>query len=100
MARLDAGDLLAAVHLAVVVTALAFVLWYSAVRRLGAGRAGLFTGVVPVTAAVGGVLLGGPWPAATVWLGTAVVVAGLVIAFGREGMGVTGSVTGRGQGRP
>ena len=38
--------------------------------------------MVPVTAAVGGVLLGGPWPAATVWLGTAVVVAGLVIAFG------------------
>ena len=82
VARLDAGDLLAAVHLAVVVTALAFVLWYSAVRRLGAGRAGLFTGVVPVTAAVGGVLLGGRWPAPTVWLGTAVVVAGLVIAFG------------------
>ncbi len=38
--RLDAGDLLAALHLAVVVTALAFVLWYSAVRHLGAGRAG------------------------------------------------------------
>ena len=43
---------------------------------------GCFTGVAPVTAAVGGVLLGGPWPAPTVWLGTAVVVAGLVIAFG------------------
>ena len=77
--RLDAGDLLAALHLAVVVTALAFVLWYSrGAARLGAGRAGLFTGVVPVTAAVGGVLLGGPLPAPTVWLGTAVVAAGLV----------------------
>jgi drug/metabolite transporter (DMT)-like permease len=80
--RLDAGDVLAAAHLAVVVTALAFVLWYSAVRRLGAGRAGLVTGVVPVTAAVGGVLLGGPPPAVTVWLGMAVVAAGLVIGFG------------------
>jgi len=80
--RLDAGDLLAAAHLAVVVTALAFVLWYSAVRRLGAGRAGLFTGVVPVTAAVGGVLLGGPLPSVSVWLGTAVVAAGLVLGFG------------------
>jgi drug/metabolite transporter (DMT)-like permease len=77
--RLDAGDLLAAAHLAVVVTALAFVLWYSAVQHLGAGRAGLVTGVVPVTAAVGGVLLGGPLPAVTVWLGMAVVAAGLVI---------------------
>ena len=82
VSRLDAGDLLAAVHLAVVVTALAFVLWYSAVRRLGAGRAGLFTGVVPVTAAVGGVLLGGPLPAPAVWLGTAVVAAGLALGFG------------------
>ncbi|WP_219417296.1 DMT family transporter [Pseudonocardia nigra] len=79
---LGAGDLLAAVHLAVVVTALAFVLWYSAVGRLGAGRAGLFTGVVPVSAAIGGVLLGGPVPALTVWLGAAVVAAGLVVGFG------------------
>ena len=82
VAGLAADDLLAAMHLAVVVTALAFVLWYSAVRRLGAGRAGLFTGVVPVTAAVGGVLLGGPLPAPTVWLGTAVVAAGLAVGFG------------------
>ena len=77
-------DLLAAAHLAVVVTALAFVLWYSAVGRLGPGRAGLFTGVVPVTAAAGGVLLGGPVPSGIVWLGTAVVAAGLVIGFGRR----------------
>ncbi len=87
VSRLDAGDLLATVHLAVVVTALAFVLWYSAVRRLGAGRAGLFTGVVPVTAAVGGVLLGGPLPAPTVWLGTAVVAAGLALGFGERPVG-------------
>jgi drug/metabolite transporter (DMT)-like permease len=78
---LDAGDLLAAVHLAVVVTAVAFLLWYSAVRRIGAGRAGLFTGVVPVAAAAGGVLLGGPLPGLPVWLGTAVVVAGVVLGL-------------------
>jgi len=78
---LRADDLLAAVHLAVVVTALAFVLWYSAVRRLGAGSAGLFTGVVPVTAAVGGVLLGGPVPSPAVWVGTAVIAVGLAVGF-------------------
>ena len=82
VARLSGSELLAAGHLALVVTAAAFVLWYSAVRRLGAGRAGLFTGVVPVTAAVGGVLLGGPLPAASVWAGTAVVAAGLAVGFG------------------
>lgn len=78
-------DLLAVVHLAVVVTALAFVLWYSAVGRLGAGRAGLFAGVVPVTAAVGGVLLGGPVPTVAVWVGTIVVAAGLVVGLSIRG---------------
>lgn len=78
---LDTGDLLAALHLAVVVTALAFVIWYSAVGRLGAGRAGLFTGVVPIAAAVGGVLLGGAMPAPAVWLGMLVVGAGLALGL-------------------
>ena len=78
---LDAGDLLAAAHLAVVVTALAFVLWYTAVTRLGADRAGLFTGVVPVTAAVGGVLLGAPAPAPVVWAGMALVAVGLGVGL-------------------
>ncbi|MGI5128881.1 DMT family transporter [Pseudonocardia sp. CA-107938] len=81
VARLDTGDLLAALHLAVFVTALAFVLWYTAVGRMGAGRAGLFTGIAPVAAAVGGVLLGGPVPGPLVWAGTAVVGLGLAIGF-------------------
>jgi drug/metabolite transporter (DMT)-like permease len=84
VAALDAGDLLAAAHLAIVVTALAFVLWYTAVSRIGADRAGLFTGVVPVTAAVGGMLLGAPVPAAPVWAGMALVAVGLIIGFGTE----------------
>ena len=63
LGTLDAADLLAACTLAVVVTASAFVLWYSAVARIGAARAGLFTGFAPVAAAVGGVLLGGQIPA-------------------------------------
>lgn len=79
---LTGSDMLAAGYLALVVTALAFVLWYSAVGRLGAGRAGLFTGVVPVSAAVGGVLLGGAVPALAVWVGTAVVALGLMVGFG------------------
>jgi drug/metabolite transporter (DMT)-like permease len=78
---LDAADLLAAAHLAVVVTALAFLLWYTAVSRLGADRAGLFTGVAPVAAAVGGVLLGGPVPAPAVWAGMGLVAAGLAVGL-------------------
>jgi drug/metabolite transporter (DMT)-like permease len=79
--RLDGGDLLAVAYLAVAVTALAFVLWYSSVGRLGAGRAGLLTGIAPVAAAASGVLLGEPAPRALVWLGIAVVAGGLVLGL-------------------
>jgi drug/metabolite transporter (DMT)-like permease len=80
LARLDVHDWLATGYLAVVVTAVAFVMWYSCVGRIGAGRAGLLTGVAPVAAAVSGVLLGHPAPRPLVWAGIAVVMAGL--AFG------------------
>lgn len=69
----------ATLHLALAVTVVAFLLWYTAVGRIGPGRAGLFTGVVPVASAVGGVLLGGPVPGPVVWLGVGVVVAGVVL---------------------
>jgi drug/metabolite transporter (DMT)-like permease len=59
----------------------AFVLWYSSVRRLGASRAGLLTGVAPVAAAATGVLLGGPAPRPLVWAGIAVVAVGLALGL-------------------
>jgi drug/metabolite transporter (DMT)-like permease len=79
--ELGASDVLAALWLAVVVTAVAFLLWYASVGLIGAGRAGLFTGVVPITAAVGGVVLGGAIPGPLVWLGTAVVAAGVALGL-------------------
>ncbi len=84
--RLSRPDWLAVGYLAVAVTAAAFVLWYSSVRRLGASRAGLLTGIAPVAAAATGVLLGGPAPRPLVWAGIAVVAAGLAFGF-REGKG-------------
>ena len=84
--RLSRPDWLAVGYLAVAVTAAAFVLWYSSVRRLGASRAGLLTGIAPVAAAATGVLLGGPAPRPLVWVGIAVVAAGLAFGF-REGKG-------------
>ncbi|MCI2237102.1 EamA family transporter [Paenibacillus sp. TRM 82003] len=78
---LTAADLLATAHLAVGVTAVAFVLWYSAVRRLGAGRSGLLTGVAPVAAAGSGVLLVGAVPGVVVWAGVVVVAGGLVLGL-------------------
>lgn len=78
---LRAEHLPATAHLAVAVTVVAFLLWYTAVGRIGPGRAGLFTGVVPVASAVGGVLLGSPVPGPVVWLGVAVVVVGVVLGM-------------------
>jgi drug/metabolite transporter (DMT)-like permease len=88
--RLDRGDVLAGVYLAVAVTAVAFVLWYSCVQTLGAGRAGLLTGVAPIAAAATGVALGGPAPRALVWVGIGCVAGGLALGLRRVGGGAGG----------
>lgn len=54
----SAEEALALAWLAVVVTAVAFVLWYSAVQTLGVERAGLLSGVLPVSALLVAALLG------------------------------------------
>lgn len=79
--RLHLDDMLAGVYLAVAVTAVAFVLWYTCVQRIGSARAGLLTGIAPISAAVVGVALAGPMPGPAVWLGIAVVAAGLTLGF-------------------
>jgi drug/metabolite transporter (DMT)-like permease len=82
--RLNTADLLAGAYLAVGVTALAFVLWYTCVQRVGAARAGLLTGVAPLSAAATGVALGGPFPSLFVWLGVADVAAGLALGLSKR----------------
>jgi drug/metabolite transporter (DMT)-like permease len=52
------SELLGLAWLAVAVTAVAFVLWYSAVRALGVELTGLLSGVLPVSALVVAALLG------------------------------------------
>lgn len=77
VAELTPTDLAAIGYLTVFVTAAAFLLWYSAVAALGPDRVGLLTGVAPISAAAAGLLLGGAIPGTLVWVGIAVVVAGL-----------------------
>lgn len=55
---MDRGEVFALAYFAIVVTAMAFLLWYSAVGRLGPGTAGLFAGLMPVAAALSGVIPG------------------------------------------
>lgn len=71
-------------YLAVLVTAVAFLLWYRTVAAVGAGRAGLLAGVAPLAAAGAGAVTGGGVPGPAVWLGLAVVVAGLAIGLRPE----------------
>jgi drug/metabolite transporter (DMT)-like permease len=79
--QLNGQDLLAVGYLAVAVTAVAFVLWYSSIQRLGAAVAGLLTGVAPVAAAAAGVALGGRAPRPLVWVGIAFVTSGLALGL-------------------
>ncbi len=77
-------ELLALGYLAVVSTVVAFLLWYSAVRRLGPETAGLLCGLMPVAAAVVGAAL---TPAAFRWqilAGTCLVAGGLALAVARS----------------
>jgi drug/metabolite transporter (DMT)-like permease len=69
-------------YLAVMVTAVAFVCWYSSVAIVSAARAGLLTGIAPPAAAISGAVTLGQAPALPVWLGMGVVCAGLAIGLG------------------
>ena len=75
----------AIVFLGLAVTAGSFLAWYGGIARLGIERAGLFAGLFPVAALLGGVALGrgaiGPAEAA----GTALVLAGLGVGLVSRG---------------
>lgn len=81
----DPGEILAIGYLAVGVTAVAFVLWYTCVRTLGSGRAGLLTGVAPIAAAAIGIPVTGAIPGAAVWAGIGLIVCGLALGFSDNG---------------
>ncbi|WP_063909870.1 DMT family transporter [Herbidospora yilanensis] len=68
-------------YLASVVTCGAFFLWYTALPRLGPGRAGLFAGVIPVGAITTGTLIGLGLPSGAELAGAAVVVGGIVVGL-------------------
>lgn len=76
--RLTLKNWEAIIFLALMVTALTFVCWYSAVSILGSGRAGLFAGVSPISAALAGAVTNGHIPKPLVWVGMMVVILGLI----------------------
>jgi drug/metabolite transporter (DMT)-like permease len=76
-----ASEFAALAYLATVVTALGFVLWYGAVGRLGADRAGLFAGLTPVSAATSAAVLGTGHPTAADIVGALLVGFGVVLGL-------------------
>ncbi|GAB6938708.1 DMT family transporter [Isoptericola variabilis] len=77
----DGGELAALAYLSVVVTAVAFLLWYTGVARVGAARAGLFAGLMPVAALVASLALGVEVPTAHGVAGALVVASGLALGL-------------------
>ncbi len=76
-------------YLALIVTTVAFVLWYDALGRIGADRAGLFAGIVPVSAVLTAALLGQGAPTAAEAAGAVLVTAGVLLGLspGRRTLG-------------
>lgn len=60
---------------------LAFVIFAATVQRLGAGRAALFSALVPSTAVLLAIPLTGNWPNALQWAGVAVTTLGLIVSL-------------------
>ena len=75
------AETLALLWLAVVVTALAFVLWYVALQKLGADRAGLCAGIAPASTVVAAFLLGTGAPTAADIAGALIVGIGVVLGL-------------------
>jgi drug/metabolite transporter (DMT)-like permease len=79
----DAAQAAALAYLGLGVTVIGFVSWYSAVGLLGVERAGLFSGVLPVSALVFSAALGVAEMAPERLLAVAVVAAGITLGVRR-----------------
>lgn len=89
-----ADQAIALAYMAVVVTVVAFVAWYWALGRLGAGRAGLFAGIVPVSATAASVLVGTSAFSAAKLIGACLVALAVIVGMSAGRGGPEASVGG------
>ncbi|WP_345590133.1 DMT family transporter [Streptomyces marokkonensis] len=80
--RPDAVEIGALLWQAVVVTVVGFVCWYMGMQRIGAERATLFSGLIPVAAACTAPLVGAGSYGAAQAVGSALVCAGVAVGSG------------------
>jgi drug/metabolite transporter (DMT)-like permease len=78
------GEAAALAYLSLVVTAGAFILWYDALGRIGADRAGLFAGLIPISAVATTMLLGLRTPGMAELAGALLVGSGVAIGLTRS----------------
>ena len=72
------GEGFGLLYLALALTVVAFLMWYTGLRRLGVARAGMFVGVLPVATLAATSVLDGRLPGPLALAGTALVATGLV----------------------
>ncbi|MFJ7415737.1 DMT family transporter [Streptomyces sp. NPDC098077] len=87
------GEAVALLWQAVVVTVIGFVCWYSGIQRIGAERATLFSGLIPVSAALTAPLVGAGAYGIAQGMGSLLVGAGVAYGSGvfgrREAVGAS-----------
>lgn len=71
---------LAIAYLSVVSTCLAYIWWNDGIRKIGAGRAAMFSFVGPVAAMLSAIPLLGEWPEPAQLIGGGLILAGLLAA--------------------
>jgi drug/metabolite transporter (DMT)-like permease len=80
---LTATQLAALCYLAVAVTAVVFLAWYAAMKRLGVDRTGLFNGLIPITSLAAVALTGTGTITPPQCLAALTVLAGVILGLGR-----------------
>ncbi|SHG32194.1 Threonine/homoserine efflux transporter RhtA [Streptoalloteichus hindustanus] len=78
----DATEALALVVLGVIVTAVAYICWYSCVSRVGADRAGVLVGLMPVSGVLASLALGAQSLSLLALAGALVVAVGCALGLG------------------
>jgi drug/metabolite transporter (DMT)-like permease len=78
------GEATGLAYLTLVVTAGAFIVWYDALGRIGADRAGLFAGLIPISAVATTMVLGLRPPHAADVAGALLVGCGVVTGLARS----------------
>ena len=92
-----ATELAALSYLAVAVTAVVFIAWYTAMERLGADRTGLFNGLIPIASLAAVALIGTGTITPLQFLGALAVLAGVILGLGRGPQAPVGTVNRAGQ---